>query len=97
MKVKARIPKGVIALVCTIPALNRNEELQDLYNVLIEIIQFKDTVASNGQFAKEYFDKSTKQFDVDAIFKKWSELNPDDPSRKMVRGVCAIIKEEMFE
>lgn len=97
MKVKQRIPQGVIALVCVLPALNKQDQVQKMYKILIEIIQFREEVSSHETTAKEYYDSMKKEFDVERIFGEWSTPNDDDPSRKIVRDVCSIIKEQMFE
>ncbi|TGC09462.1 hypothetical protein [Methanolobus halotolerans] len=97
MKLKTPIPKGVIALVSVLPALNKNADLQSIHAVLVEIIQFGESVSSNGKDAKNFYDSSTKEFDVDSIFGKWAESKLSDTSRKIAREVCLIIKREMFE
>ena len=93
MKVKERIPKGVIALVCALPAMHR--DIYDIYNILMEIIQFGNDVVSPD--TKRYFDSETQNFDVDGIFENWAKPNPDDQSRKIAREVCSTIKKQMFE
>ena len=93
MKVKERIPKGVIALVCVLPALHK--DIHKIYNILIEIIQFGNDVVSPD--TKIYYDSETHDFNVDGIFENWAKPNPDDPSRKIARDVCSIIKKQMFE
>lgn len=95
MKVKTRIPAGVIALVCTLPALNKT--IHETYIILMEIIQFGDDVVLYDTKAKKYYNSETQDFDVAGIFGNWAKPNPDDPSRKIARDVCSIIKKQMFE
>ena len=95
MKVKATIPKGVIALVDILPALNKT--IHKTHDILMEIIQFGNDVALHDTKAKQYYNIETQDFDVTGIFKNWDKINHKDPSHKIAKDVCSIIKEHMFE
>ena len=95
MKIKARIPEGVIGLVRTLPALNKT--IHERYDILMEIVQYGNDIALHGTKSKKYYNIETQEFDVNGIFGNWAKPNPNDNSRKIAREVCSIIKKQMFE
>ena len=95
MKVKARIPEGVIALVRTLPAFNKT--IHERYDMLMEIAQYGNDVVLYNTKSKKYYNSESQDFDVAGIFGNWTQPNPNDQSRKIARNVCSIIKKQMFE
>lgn len=81
MKVKKPISKGVTILISIIV------DLYDDDDGTVRIIQGKLMNLKGGE-----------KVDTASIFGKWANHEPgEEIARKIVKKVCAIIKDEMFE
>ncbi len=107
-KVKKPIPKGVTALVCSLPKIH--EGTDRVYNILIDIIKSVEEGKSlTSDDAINCYKSDSNEFDLKCIFESWvfdqesgqeSDLKSDlksTDSHKIGKKVCSIIYEYMFD